>query len=90
MQAIKGLDGGGYWAARSNMTNRDTIWNNTDTKLHGVFSTSSEDNAQYLTWFLVYYDKFGWTEGVFWLDGQCCLELKCFEIISNPFGLSLW
>ena len=62
------------WATRANSTIRDTIWNNTDTKLHGVVYTASEDNQQYLTWFLVYYDEFGWEEGVFWLDGQCWLD----------------
>jgi len=62
------------WATRANSTMRDTIWTNTDTKLHGVFYTSSEDNQQYLTWFLVYYDEFGWEEGVFWLDGECWLD----------------
>jgi hypothetical protein len=62
------------WAERSNMTVRDTIWNNTDTKLHGVHYTSAEDGERYLTWFLVYFDEFGWREGVFWLDGECWLE----------------
>ena len=62
------------WADRSNMTVRDSVWNNTDTKLHGVHYTASEDGQRYLTWFLVYFDEFGWSEGVFWLDGQCWLE----------------
>ena len=62
------------WAERSNMTVRDTIWNNTDTKLHGVYYTASDDGERYLTWFLVYFDEFGWSDGVFWLDGQCWLE----------------
>ena len=62
------------WAERSNMTTRDTIWNNTDTKLHGVYYTSSKDNERYLAWFLVYFEEFGWSEGTFWLDGQCWLD----------------
>ena len=63
------------WAERSNMTVRDTIWSNTDTKLHGVHYTSADDGERYLTWFLVYFDEFEWREGVFWLDGQCWLEI---------------
>jgi hypothetical protein len=62
------------WAERSNMTIRDTIWTNTDTKLHGVSYTASKDGQRYLTWFLVYFDEFGWSEGVFWLTEQCWLE----------------
>lgn len=64
------------WASRSTSTIRDSIWNNTDTKLHGIYYVASKDNERYLTWFLVYYDEFGWDKGTFWLDGQCWLEKK--------------
>lgn len=64
------------WAERSNMTTRDSVWTNTDTKLHGVHYTASNDGKRYLTWFLVYFDEFGWSEGVFWLSEQCWLEFN--------------
>lgn len=55
---------------------RDTIWGKTNTRLHGITYVDSTDNERYLTWFLVYFDEFGWDEGVFWLEGQCWLERK--------------
>ncbi len=63
------------WAERANMTIRDTIWTNRDTKLHGVNYTASADGQRYLQWFLVYLDESGWSEGVFWLSEQCWLDL---------------
>lgn len=64
------------WALRASSTIRDAIWNNTDTKLHGVYYIDPTDNEMYVSWFLVYFDEFGWREGVFWLDKQCWLETK--------------
>lgn len=60
------------YVVRTNYTYRDTIWNNTDTKIHSVQYLHS-DGEIYVDHFLVYFDEFGWTEGVFWLSGQCWL-----------------
>lgn len=60
------------YVVRTNYTYRDTIWNNTDTKIHSVQYLHDDGNT-YVDHFLVYFDEFGWTEGVFWLSGQCWL-----------------
>lgn len=57
---------------RIHNTYRDTIWNNTDTKIHSVRYLHKDGNT-YVDHFLVYFDEFGWEEGVFWLSGQCWL-----------------
>jgi hypothetical protein len=54
-------------------TFRNTIWSNTDTKIHTVRYRSSEDGESYVDHFLVYFDEFGWEEGVYWLSEQCWL-----------------
>jgi len=55
-------------------TYRDTIWNNTTTKIHSVNYRSKRDSESYVDHFLVYFVEFGWDEGVFWLGGQCWLD----------------
>ncbi len=66
------------WLARRNYVDmvhnsyRDTIWNNTDTKIHSIRYRHT-DGKSYVDHFLVYFDEFGWTEGVFWLSEQCWL-----------------
>ena len=64
------------WVERVQGTYRDSIWNNTDTKIHAVRYISSDDGNSYVDHFLVYFDEFGWTEGVFWLSGQCWLNVN--------------
>jgi outer membrane murein-binding lipoprotein Lpp len=63
----------GWWARQSQVesvkgTYRDHIWNNTDTKIHSVQFTSSQDHQPYVEHFLVFFDEFGWNTGVFWLS----------------------
>lgn len=61
------------WVERVQGTYRDSIWNNADTKIHGIRYISSDDHEPYVDYFLIYFNEFGWTEGVFWLSGQCWL-----------------
>ena len=55
-------------------TYRDSIWNNTDTKIHSVNYTDASDHQQYVDHFLVYFDEFGWNPSIFWLSRQCWLD----------------
>lgn len=55
-------------------TYRDTIWSNTQTKIHSIRYRSADDNEMYVDHFLVYFDEFGWGEGVFWISWQCWLD----------------
>ena len=55
-------------------TFRDSIWNNADSKIHGIRYIGAADNQPYVTYFMVYFDEFEWDTGVFWIDGQCWLE----------------
>lgn len=69
----------GWWVKQPGVqsvqgTYRDHIWNNTDTKIHSVMFTSSDDNQPYVEHFLVFFDEFGWKEGIFWLSSQCWLD----------------
>jgi len=61
------------WVLRVQGTHRDTIWNNTQTKIHTI-RYREDDGEQYWMHFLVYFDEFGWREGVFWIDEQCWLD----------------
>lgn len=56
------------------LTYRDSIWNNTDTKIHSVTYTDASDHQQYVDHFLVYFDEFGWNPSIFWLSEQCWLD----------------
>jgi len=60
--------------ARVSLTVRTSIYNNTDTRLHGITYVSRDDNEAYLKQFLVYYKEFGWNTSTFDIDGQCWLE----------------
>lgn len=62
------------WSERVQGSYRDTIWGNTDTKIHSIRFISSEDSQPYVDHFLVYFDEFGFEEGVFWLSRQCWLD----------------
>jgi len=69
----------GWWVKQPNVqsvqgTYRDHIWNNTDTKIHSIMFTSSDDNQQYVEHFLVFFEEFGWNEGIFWIAEQCWLD----------------
>lgn len=69
----------GWWVKQSGVqsvqgTYRDHIWSNADTKIHSIMFTSSDDNQQYVEHFLVFFDEFGWDEGIFWLSRQCWLD----------------
>ena len=69
----------GWWVKQSGVlsvqgTYRDHIWNNTDTKIHSIMFTSSDDNQPYVEHFLVFFDEFGWNEGIFWITEQCWLD----------------
>ena len=69
----------GWWVKQPNVqsvqgTYRDHIWNNTDTKIHSIMFTSSDDNQPYVEHFLVFFDEFGWKEGIFWIAEQCWLD----------------
>jgi len=55
-------------------TYRDSIWTNTDTKIHGVRYIAEEDGEQYVMLFLVYTDEFGMKASTFWIDEQCWLD----------------
>lgn len=52
---------------------RTTIWNNTDSKVHGVRYVSEDGNA-YSHQYLVYVKEFGWDEATFDIGGQCWLD----------------
>jgi seryl-tRNA synthetase len=56
-------------------TYRDHIWSNADTKIHAVMFISANDNQPYVEHFLVYFDEFGMKPGVFWVGGQCWLNV---------------
>ena len=62
------------WAQRVQGTFRNTIWNNTDSKLHAVRYVDSSDHMSYATYFMVYFKEYGWDRGVFWIDRQCWLD----------------
>jgi TolA-binding protein len=62
------------WAERVQGTFRDSIWTNAGSKIHGVRYVDSSDHLPYVTYFMVYFDEFGWERGVFWVDRQCWLE----------------
>jgi septal ring factor EnvC (AmiA/AmiB activator) len=53
---------------------RDTVWNNTDTKIYGIRYVH-EDKETYSMLFLVYCNELGWKKGVFYIDGQCWLDV---------------
>ena len=59
---------------RISYTYRTTVWNNAQSKLHGVMYTSKEDGKQYAMQFLVYVDELGWTPSTFYIDQQCWLD----------------
>jgi len=68
----------GWYATRSYVdmvhgSYRDTIWNNTDTKIHSIRYRHADDGETYVDHFLVYFDEFGWKKGVYWLSEQCWL-----------------
>ena len=68
-----------WWARQPSVervqgTYRDTIWSNTDTKIHSVRYIAANDNQSYVEHFLVFFPEFGWESGVFWLTGQCWLD----------------
>jgi predicted nuclease with TOPRIM domain len=70
----------GWWALQPSVssvrgTYRDHIWSNADTKIHAIQFISSNDNEQYVEHFLVYFDEFGMKPGVFWVGGQCWLDV---------------
>jgi uncharacterized protein (DUF3084 family) len=52
---------------------RNTLWNNADSKIHGITYVSDEGNT-YSRQFLVYVNELGWDEGTFYIDGQCWLD----------------
>jgi len=52
---------------------RNTIWNNTDSKIYGIRYVA-EDGETYSTQFLVYFNEFGMRKGVFYVDEQCWLD----------------
>jgi hypothetical protein len=62
------------WAERTQGTFRDSIWNNVDTKIHGVRYIGSRDHQPYVTYFMVYFPELTWKRGVYWLDRQCWLD----------------
>lgn len=67
----------GWYARQSHVdmvhnSYRDTIWNNTDTKIHSINYRHTDGNS-YVDHFLVYFDEFGWEKGVYWLSEQCWL-----------------
>lgn len=69
----------GWWVKQAGVysvqgTYRDHIWSNADTKIHTVRFTSEDDYNPYVEHFLVFFEEFGWNEGIFWLSGQCWLD----------------
>jgi ABC-type phosphate transport system auxiliary subunit len=69
-----------WWARQPGVetvqgTYRDSIWSNADTKIHAVRFVSSQDHQPYVEHFLVYFDEFGMDPGVFWVGGQCWLDV---------------
>lgn len=69
-----------WWARQPGVetvqgTYRDSIWSNADTKIHAVRFVSSRDHKPYVEHFLVYFHEFGMEPGVFWVGGQCWLDV---------------
>lgn len=59
--------------AHTSTSYRNTIWNNTDTKIYGIRYVT-EDRETFVKLFLVYYSELGWKRGVFYIDEQCWLD----------------
>jgi outer membrane murein-binding lipoprotein Lpp len=69
-----------WWARQPDVervqgTYRDSIWSNADTKVHAVRYISSDDGQPYVEHFLVYFPEFDMNPGVFWVKGQCWLDV---------------
>jgi hypothetical protein len=64
------------WSERVQGTFRDSIWTNADSKIHGVRYIDSNDHQSYTTYFMAYFDEFGFDQGVYWVDRQCWLERR--------------
>lgn len=69
-----------WWARQPGVervggTYRNRIWSNGDTKIHAIQFVSSVDHEPYIEHFLVYFDEFEMKPGVFWLRGQCWLDV---------------
>jgi hypothetical protein len=59
---------------RISYTYRTSVWNNADSKLHGVMYTSKADGNQYAMQFLVYVNELGFKPATFYIDEQCWLD----------------
>ena len=70
---LQAYESGLPWVLRVSGTRRDTIWSNTQTKIHSV-TYRHTDGEMYVDHFLVYFDEFGWDKGVFWISEQCWLD----------------
>jgi predicted nuclease with TOPRIM domain len=53
---------------------RNTLWSNADSKIYGIRYVS-EDGETYARQFLVYFNELGFTPAVFYVDGQCWLDV---------------
>lgn len=61
------------YVAYVNGSYRDSLWNNTDTKVHAIRYTHSDGNP-YSVQYLVYFDEFGWKPSTFFIDEQCWID----------------
>lgn len=52
---------------------RNTLWNNADSKIHGIRYVSDDGNT-YSTQFLVYVNELAMKQGTFYIDDQCWLD----------------
>jgi len=53
---------------------RDRIWGNALSQLHGIYYYKSGDETRWTNYFMVYFDEFGMSTGIFWIDRQCWLD----------------
>ena len=60
--------------SRVSLTWRTELWNNRDSRIHGISFVSRNDNKAYLKQYLIYYNEGGMKQSAFDIGNQCWLD----------------